>query len=872
MNEQKAIWYIVGEDNQQTGPYTTEQIFEFLKKRKISKTTYCWREGMPDWQALNSVEPFKTEIERRKKRALQIVIAAIIVICAIGAAVAAYFIIMGPPEVRHAKELIKKGFYKGASEVLQPYVERNPLKYEASYLLAISKIDEYATATQNQDIFGGLFSSKTPMEEAKQLLERIFKAEPKWIEKAKADIAEAASRIPSTTPDNLNRHLEISRLRAELNLADKKQLAGELLDKLSSQGGLQGNFYNRNQEAALEILNWDPSLISRIIALALGDENVSTPQLSTAIMILQNWARERPAMAEAISSALLSRAETFYAKNNREQAKLLLSKALEINPQVIKAEEQAFLCIRLMEPDDAKLTRCQRFLRDYPDSSHRFDVLMIIVRDATAISKGYGSWNQAKAEPYSKEGTDSAKKLIEQNPKMPNLDVEVFELAKKLAENKKLEEAVELSSDLLAAIPESAIKLQIETAIAEWSKDNLPPELRELAKRVDKELGPKTVTLSTPAAVPALTADHTAVRVIQIADNCTADKFNSQQKDMLLEWVADGGILWVNNNVLSVFDIDHSIGWGSSQRCQPAISPQRCPILTGCSYVVVSRNERAAYNLNYTNVIPLLTASDGARQFCYWSLIPYGKGYVSDVKTVDRQKDDGARFWLNFRLYCLGWDIPDAPPPPPPPPPNGHPLSPLTTINSVEELEKALSGDTTGCKVLWVRLDKKTIGNENIEKLKNWTQEGNALWLETDAAEAFGFGNVIRIPLGRSRDVAEVADIHHPIVEGLQGKLVRYEVSANGGIFSGSQNVTPLLVQFHKIQQQRRSTVIVYVFCALRSYGKGIVVFRPANIDTTTGPGQRFNDNLKSFCLKTEQQNWRQDILLPLENHEDYQQ
>jgi hypothetical protein len=530
-----------------------------------------------------------------------------------------------------------------------------------------------------------------------------------------------------------------------------------------------------------------------------------------------------------------------------------------------------------MDPDDSKLIHYQIFLQKYQDSPHRFEVHMVIIRDATVISNRYGRWNQAKAESYLKAGVDSAKELIKQNPKMPNLDVEVFGLAKQLAESKKLE-AIELLFDLLAAIPDSVIKLSIVEWITQNSEDNFT-EIERIKEsiQVNKELESKKVTLSTPAAVPALTADHTAVCVIQIADDCTAEKFNSPQKVMLLKWVEDGGILWVNNNVLSEFGIEYSAGWGGTEKCQPAITPERCPILTGCNYVVVSKNGRAAYNLNYTNVIPLLTASDGARQFCYWSLIPYGKGYVSDVKTVDRKKDDGAQFWLNFRQFCLKPFLP------PPPPNDGPKLSPLTTINSVEELEKVLSGDTTGCKVLWVRLDKKTIGDENIKKLKDWTQKGNTLWLETDAAEAFGFGNVIRIPPERSRDRAEVTKILHPIVESLQGKLVSFEVSASGGVlsvlsgppkdvFGNMRNVTPLLVQFHNIRQPRRPPVNVYVFCALRPYGKGTVVFRPANIDTTDEASRHFEENLmKFFGLETKLKKRQQNISRPEGIFEDYQ-
>jgi hypothetical protein len=169
---------------------------------------------------------------------------------------------------------------------------------------------------------------------------------------------------------------------------------------------------------------------------------------------------------------------------------------------------------------------------------------------------------------------------------------------------------------------------------------------------------------------------------------------------------------------------------------------------------------------------------------------------------------------------------------------------------SVNELERILADENAGHQVLWVRLDKKTLGKETGEKLKDWTQKGNVLWLDSDAAELFGFGNVRRIEPRERRARAEIARVQHPVVEGLQGIIIGYEVSADGGFISGSvneitNNMIPLLVE---LDQQRRR-VSMKVLSAIRFQDKGIVVFRPAEIDLSSSAARRFEEKLKEFCF-----------------------
>jgi len=866
-NENDVAWYIPGQDDQPSGPYSADQISEWLGTGQIPETTLCWREGMPDWLPLTRVEPFAGELKHikaaAKKKIYRISIAVFFVVCAIAVGVVVYLMIMGPPEVRNAKKLMAAELYTPAAQVLEQYVISNPLNDEAAYLLAIAKINEYAADKSGQ------FAFFRDSAEVKKILVRVFKADPKWIEKAKKDIASAIEMIPATTPDSLNRNLEISRLRAELNLADKKQLAVELMDKLVAQGDLQSN-YNLHQGVVLEILGWDSSLSSQVIALVLGDENVSALQLSWPLATLQRWAGQRPEFAKVLSTELLNRAESSNAAGGNDQAKMLLSKALELNPEAAKSEEHAFLYIRLMNPDDAKLTRCQLFLRDYPDSPHRPDVLITILRDSVAISKQYGRWNRDKAEPYLSAGLSAAKELIRQDPKRSNLDVQVLELSKKMAERKKFKEAIDLTSDLLKAAPDSAIELQITQAIAQWRLQsgvgNLPPELVQLDERVKKELDPKIVTLSTPAAIQVLAAENAAIRVIQIADDCTADKFNSQQVDTLRRWVARGGILWVNNDVLSMLNINHSVGWGGAAECQPAVIPEKCHILTDCSNIVVSKRRPAAYNLNYTNVIPLLTAGEEARKYCYWSLVPYGRGWVSDVKSVDLSKHDGARFWLNFRLFFLGWDIPGAPeglqieqrPPsrieafePPEASPSARSIrSPqIVRINDTAELEKLLAVIDSQ-KVIWISLSRKDIDIRTRTKLRNWVRAGGALWVETDLAGSFGFTELRTAGRISLSGQAEITRVQYPIISDLSGEIVNFELDPNGVAIRGtwlaiSQNMSSLLVQ-----PNIRNNIMTVV-CAVIYDGDGVVILRPAKIDTTSPAGQAFESRLLSFSLSS---------------------
>jgi hypothetical protein len=671
--------------------------------------------------------------------------------------------------------------------------------------------------------------------------------------------------MPLEVPDFLHRNLEISRFQAELNLADKKHLAGELLEKLVSQGSLQGR-YNLHRDVALQILDWDSSLSGQIITKILGNENTTPLQFSMDVGILQRWAIDRPAFAKILSAELLNRAKLLSDAGQNGQAKILLSNALAIDQTAAKTEDHLLLYIQVMEPSGEKLTRCQVFLRDYPNSPRHLDILMIIVRDAVAISRRLGHWDRNIVQQYLAAGLSSARELISRNPKRSNIDLEVFELAKKFAENNQYAEAIDLTSDLLAAVSDSVIRLQMEQAIAEWRIQTgkiLPPEFDTLTERMEKAL--KIFPLTTPATIRSLMANPNAVHVVQVTDSCTVNKFNSEEDKMLRQWVADGGILWANNDVLSRFGIKYNSGgyvFGVHE-CTVGTIPH--PILTGCSRVVVTTPMTTALNLSYENVITILTSTSryGAEKWTYWSLVPYGKGWVSNVKTVDQTKYDGARFWLNFRLFCLGWDIPGAeelevaPEIPTTSEPIKPPQAPIQTpnigapqpvrITDIANLTKSLAAGSSQ-RIIWVALSRSDIDIETRKLLRSWINKGGVLWVETDLAESYGFSGLRKPDSDYLSGRAEVARVQDPIVFGLSGGILNYELDPNGSIIKStwstiSRSMRPLLVR------PEPQNNIMTVICAARDYGDGLVIFRPAKIDSSSPAGSSFETILNTVSL-----------------------
>ena len=176
------------------------------------------------------------------------------------------------------------------------------------------------------------------------------------------------------------------------------------------------------------------------------------------------------------------------------------------------------------------------------------------------------------------------------------------------------------------------------------------PRRDPVAERLRKR---KTI-INSSTDVPSAVANKDTW-IIEVADACTADQFDIEQTRLLRRWVAEGGVLWVNSDVLSLFGVRYtSIGVVlGTLECEPARGTHFAP--ENCKRVFLRDCERKAHTLEHRDVIPLLNEPSalGFAGCTLWSLVPYGKGWISDPKPVMLDCGDGAVFLDRFYQFCL---------------------------------------------------------------------------------------------------------------------------------------------------------------------------------------------------------------------------
>ena len=194
----------------------------------------------------------------------------------------------------------------------------------------------------------------------------------------------------------------------------------------------------------------------------------------------------------------------------------------------------------------------------------------------------------------------------------------------------------------------------------------------------------RKTTLSVASGVSAAIGNK-EISIIDVADTCTADQFDAKNTKLLQDWVAAGHVLWVNSNVLSLFEIGRTptrgLYWGVE--CLPADGSNA--ILKGVKRVKlkVGIRESESCNLDYPGVIPLLQLEQGhgleaEAGTVVWSIVPYGNGWISNPKPLDMREWGQRVFWgkfCQFSLHEIPW------PPPPPPTPPGQPRQVTLTGN-----------------------------------------------------------------------------------------------------------------------------------------------------------------------------------------------
>jgi len=592
-------------------------------------------------------------------------------------------------------------------------------------------------------------------------------------------------------------------------------------------------------------------VVRKHVALARKQLEAGEPQglLEALDRALSGW----PRTAEA--GDLYLDAAKRLQQTDAAGARRAMDEALRLNAKLAETEEAALLWLALNpQPSDERLRRAIELTTadNAKKSASRPQVLMVVVSDVAKLGARGISQNQG----YLAAARAAADELLSQSPDAKNLDQEVLALAKALYEGNRADEAIRLAEALQKAVPKSPLRLEIAEKIETWRRQKGKtgdPQDDQLLALVEREL--KVARLSSPGVIRAIVDDPAAHQVIEVADGCTADQFRSEEAAMLRRWVAQGGILWANSNVLTLFDVKYGgIGPISSATCVPAMSAQACPILKDCEKVTIHVRGGYAFDLSHTKVYPLLKSGDHT----YWSLIAYEKGWISDVKPVETTLYDGAKFWLNFRLFCIGKVVVptgragDGPPP--------LARDEVTVIATVPELEKALA-EPEKLRVLWIRLNRATVGAEQVEQLRKWVGEGGVLWLETDLAGAFGF-KLKANPSGQVEGVVFASDARHPVLEGLSPNTPVKVAVAPGALFLqmtlddlSREGIIPLLGEVVAQPKTARppktpKQVRVNVLCGVRSEGQGFVVFRPRTIDQTEKSGKQFEENLRRWSLQ----------------------
>ncbi len=180
---------------------------------------------------------------------------------------------------------------------------------------------------------------------------------------------------------------------------------------------------------------------------------------------------------------------------------------------------------------------------------------------------------------------------------------------------------------------------------------------------LDEQLASGRAFVTTPDEIKTAVADKN-IHIIEVANACTADKFDAAQGKLLQDWVNNGGVLWATNDVLTLFGVPHSKPLEGDGELNSLVSGsvKAAEILKDCKKVAVKDAADRVYVLNLgkdnDSIVPLLkletdVSADLKAGTTDWSMIPYGKGWISDPKPIDASQYDSERFWLNFCLFCL---------------------------------------------------------------------------------------------------------------------------------------------------------------------------------------------------------------------------
>jgi hypothetical protein len=365
---------------------------------------------------------------------LQRALTAGLVVLAVAAFVA-YNLLVDPKEISEARQMLEAGQNAKVIKILEPYLTKHKDDPQTTYLMTVASLNEFAV--RGTSLSGG--AGFAPAETFKDLFAQALARQANLRRSASNDLARAFGKVPFEARDAAFRLQFIQRVRKDLALGNPKDLARELWDR-TIKPSMKNKDQALNEQLAKELIAWDGSL---------------TGEMAGAYLALAQQSKEADA----------------------PRARNALDRALELDGSLAKSEEIALLRAELAPADGKKSAAVSEFLRNYPASQHRAELILGTIRDVRAVmgQRGYRGSIQSGAL------LSGVKGLLRDYSATPGADEEVLALARSLADPATGEsgragrnQALDLCDAILQYVPNTKLKTEIETAQTQWREEKPP--------------------------------------------------------------------------------------------------------------------------------------------------------------------------------------------------------------------------------------------------------------------------------------------------------------------------------------------------------------------------------------------------------------
>jgi hypothetical protein len=238
-----------------------------------------------------------------------------------------------------------------------------------------------------------------------------------------------------------------------------------------------------------------PALKNDVAALYLDlAKQVAQTSPGRARELLNKVHTLEPGYGPLIAAVYLDIAKRLFPADRRG-ARDAMNHALELQPSAKNSEDVCFLAIRLADPlDETKRSLCRSFTASFPNSTHRPEVLLVVVDDALRAAERSGGMDREQVKAWLRDGWTAASEGLKQHAANADWQDKIYNLAKATwrwahrgdeeLDSDASQQAVTLLDSLLASAPGAARRSEFESERKLWRawKDPTIKELRSLCR------------------------------------------------------------------------------------------------------------------------------------------------------------------------------------------------------------------------------------------------------------------------------------------------------------------------------------------------------------------------------------------------------